>query len=304
MIIKTPPYLQPGDTIGIVCPAGYMALEKAAECIRVLQELWGYKVKLGRTVGGNSATYFSGTDDDRLKEFQEMLDDGDINAVLCARGGYGMGRIIDKINFRKFKRAPKWVIGFSDITIFHTHLNSNFSISSLHGPMAAAFNDSGYNSKYVLSLKDALEGKKAKYKCSTYELNRPGKSVGQLVGGNLTLLANGLGTRSEIKTRDRILFIEDIGEQKYSIDRMLHQLKRSGKLDKLAGLIVGRFSDTTDTDRPFGAGVQQIVYDIVSEFNYPVCFEFPVSHEPENYALKIGAKYKLTVAPDKVLLEE
>ncbi len=303
-MIKTPPYLKKGDTIGIICPAGYMAMEKASECIRVLQDEWGYKVKLGTTLGGDSATYFSGTDEERLNDFQQMIDDDEVQAVLCARGGYGMGRIIDQINFKKFKKQPKWIIGYSDITVLHTHLYSNYYISSLHAPMAAAFNDAGYLNKYVQSLKNALEGKWAKYSCEPHELNRTGEAIGELVGGNLALLANVVGTDSDLKTRGRILFIEDIGEYLYNVDRMFYQLKRSGKLSKLAGLIIGGFTDMKDTDRPFGKAVYELIQDVVKEYNYPVCFGFPVSHDKENYALKIGAGYKLKVGKNKVLLEE
>lgn len=303
-MIKTPPYLKKGDTIGLVCPAGYMSMEKVAECIRVLQDEWGYKVKIGKTVGSDSTTYFSGTDEERLTDFQQMLDDDEVNAVLCARGGYGMGRIIDHINFKKFKKEPKWIIGYSDITVLHTHLYSNYYISSIHAPMAAAFNDAGYISRYVQSLKNALEGKWAKYTCEPHELNRPGEAIGELVGGNLALLAHVAGTDSDLKTKGRILFVEDIGEYLYNIDRMFYQLKRSGKLSKLAGLIIGGFTDMKDTERPFGKKVYELIHDIVKEYDYPVCFGFPVSHDKENYALKIGVGYKLKVSKSKVLLEE
>ncbi|WP_276501170.1 S66 peptidase family protein [Terrimonas pollutisoli] len=303
-MIKTPPYLKKGDTIGLVCPAGYMTLERCAECIRVLQDEWGYKVKVGKTIGSDSATYFSGTDEERLNDFQQMLDDDEVNAILCARGGYGMGRIIDQLNFKKFKKQPKWIIGFSDITVLHAHLYSNYYISSLHAPMAGAFNDAGYINRYVQSLKSALEGKWAKYAVDGHELNRSGEGIGELIGGNLALLANVVGTDSDFKTRGRILFLEDIGEYLYNIDRMLYQLKRSGKLSKLAGLIVGGFSDMKDTERPFGKPVYEIIYDAIKEYKYPVCFGFPVSHVKENYALKIGAGYKLKVGKNKVLLEE
>ena len=303
-MIKTPPYLQKGDTIGLVCPAGFMTLEKCAECIRVLEEEWGYKVKVGATVGSNSETYFSGTDEERLRDFQNMLDDDEVQAVLCARGGYGMGRIIDQINFKKFKKKPKWIIGYSDITVLHTHLYSNYYISSLHAPMAAAFNDAGYINRYVQSLRHALEGKWAKYTCDGHELNRSGEAIGELVGGNLSLLSTVVGTDSDIKTRGRILFLEDIGEYLYNIDRMMYQLKRSGKLSKLGGLIIGGFSEVKDTDRPFGKQAYEIIHDVIKEYDYPVCFNFPVSHEKENYALKIGTGYKLKVGKSKVLLEE
>jgi len=303
-MIKTPPYLKKGDTIGIVCPAGYMAMEKVAECIRVLKEEWGYNVKLGTTVGSESANYFSGNDKERLNDFQQMLDDDGVQAVLCARGGYGMGRIIDQIDFKKFKRQPKWIIGFSDITILHTHLYSNYYISSLHAPMAGAFNDGGSANRFVQSLKAALEGKWAKYTCEPHELNRTGEAIGELVGGNLALLANVIGTDSDLKTKGRILFIEDLGEYLYNVDRMLYQLKRSGKLSKLAGLIIGGFTDMKDTERPFGKPIYEIIHDVIKEYDYPVCFNFPVSHDKENYALKIGAGYKLKVGKSKVLLEE
>ena len=303
-MIKTPPYLEKGDTIGIVCPAGYMSLEKAAECIRVLQEEWGYKVKVGKTLGSASETYFSGTDEERLLDFQQMLDDPEVKAILCGRGGYGMGRIIDSIDFKQFKKHPKWIIGFSDITVLHSHLYSNYYISSLHAPMAAAFNEAGYINRFVQSLRSALEGSWAKYTCETHEFNRSGEAIGELVGGNLALLAHLVGSDSDIKTRGRILFLEDVGEYIYNVDRMMHQLKRSRKLSKLAGLIIGGFTDMKDTERPFGQTVYELIRDIVKEYDYPVCFGFPVSHEKENYALKIGVGYKLKVTKSRVLLEE
>ena len=302
-MIKIPPYLQKGDTIGIVCPAGYMATEKVQTCINTLQE-WGYQVKIGKTVGGDSQTYFSGTDEERLADFQQMLDDDEVKAVLCGRGGYGTGRIIDKIDFRKFSKQPKWIIGYSDITVLHTHLYSNYYIASLHSPMAGAFNDGGYKNEYVLSIKNALEGKKIKYSVPVHEFNKKGQAIGELVGGNLSLMAHLSGTDSDIKTRGRILFIEDVSEYSYNIDRMLHQLKRSGKLSKLAGLIIGGFTDMKDTERPFGKTVYEIIRDIIKEYDYPVCYDFPVSHSDRNYTLKIGAGYKLKITKSKVLLEE
>jgi len=302
-MIKTPPYLQPGDIIGIVCPSGYMPVERVSECIRVLNEEWGFRTKVGKTVG-NQFNYFSGTDEERLRDLQEMLDDNDVKAILCARGGYGMSRIIDKISFRNFKKDPKWIIGFSDITVLHSHLYSNYYIASLHAPMAAAFNDAGYENQFVQSLRNALEGKKAKYTCDPHEFNKKGEAIGELVGGNLSLLAHLAGTDSDSKTRGRILFIEDIGEYLYNIDRMMYQLKRSGKLSKLAGLIVGGFTDSKDTERPFGQTAYEIIRDVIRGYNYPVCFGFPVSHEKEKYALKIGVGYKLKVGKNKATLEE
>jgi muramoyltetrapeptide carboxypeptidase len=302
-MVKIPPYLQPGDTIGMVCPAGFMAPERMQICIDTLQA-WGYSVKKGKTLSSTSSNFFSGTDEERLSDFQQMLDDDAVNAILCARGGYGVGRIIDHIDFKKFKKQPKWIIGFSDITILHSHIYRNLKIATLHAPMAGAFNDGGYNSQYVQSLKNVLEGKKIRYEVPGHILNRKGEAVGELIGGNLSLLAHLTGTPSDSKYKGRILFLEDIGEYLYNIDRMLHQLRRSGKLDKLAGVIIGGFTDTKDTERPFGKTAHDIISEIFNEYDYPVCFDFPVSHEKENLALKVGIGYKLRVGKGKVTLEE
>lgn len=302
-MIQIPASLKKGDTIGITCPAGYMAKEKAQTCIDTLQQ-WGFEVMVGKTLGSNSANYFSGTDEERLVELQAMLDSEHINAILCGRGGYGVSRIIDKIDFTKFKKNPKWVIGYSDITVLHSHIHSNLKIASLHSPMAAAFNDGVDGNEFIQSLHKAITGKKAKYRSGVYSFNKTGKATGELVGGNLALLVNMIGTASDIKTKNKILFIEDIGEYIYSTDRMLLQLKRSGKLDKLAGLVVGGFTDTKDTERPFGKTVYQAIYDVIKDYDYPVCFNFPVGHAKENYALKVGVEYELGVTNKTVLLAE
>lgn len=302
-MITIPPYLKKGDCIGIVAPAGYMPFGKMENCINTLQD-WGYTVELGDTTNSSSQNYFSGTDAERLADVQQMLDDRDVHAVLCARGGYGMGRIVDQINFKKFKKHPKWIVGFSDVTVLLSHVYNRFKIASLHAPMAAAFNDGGFANAYVLSLKNALEGVPAYYECSTNALNRAGKATAELVGGNLTLLTHLIATPSDIKTKHKILFIEDVGEHLYSIDRMFLQLRRSGRLRKLAGLIVGGFTEMKDTDRPFGNTVQEIIQEHVSDYQFPVCFDFPVSHGLENYALKIGGTYTLHVNSHAVTLEE
>ena len=302
-MIETPPYLQKDDVIGLVCPAGYMASEKVQACVNTLQQ-WGYRVKIGSTVGSASENYFSGTREERLNDFQQLIDDDEVKAILCARGGYGTTHIIDDLNFKKFREQPKWIIGFSDITILHCHLYAKYYISSLHAPMAAAFNDAESSNEYLGSLKKALEGKKIKYQTAPFEFNKKGEGIGELVGGNLALLAHIAGSESDIKTKGRLLFLEDTCEYLYNIDRMLYQLKRSGKLSKLAGLIIGGFTDGKDTERPYGKNVYEIIHDVVKEYDYPVCYGFPISHEKENYALKIGVGYKLKVARNKVTLEE
>jgi muramoyltetrapeptide carboxypeptidase len=223
---------------------------------------------------------------------------------LCGWGGYGTGRIIDLLNFKKFKRHPKWVIGFSDITVFHSHILSKYNVASMHAPMAAAFNSDEYKNEFVQSLRKALTGKKAKYISYPHLFNNKGTASGALVGGNLALLAHLVGTPSDVKMKGKILFIEDVGEYIYNVDRMFFQLKRSGKLKNLAGLIVGRFSDMKDTTVPFGKNVYEVINDIVRQYDYPVCFNFPVSHEKENYALKVGVEYTLNVKEKKVVLKE
>jgi muramoyltetrapeptide carboxypeptidase len=298
-----PPYLSPGDTIGIVCPAGYMPQEKAQACINTLQQ-WGFQVKIGKTLGGSSGNYFSGTDAERLEDLQDMLDDESVKAVLCGRGGYGLGRIVDSIRFKKFRKHPKWIIGYSDVTVLLAHIYSNYRIAGLHSPMAAAFNDGGAENEYVQSIKHALQGDPALYTCNGHEYNKPGAVDAPLVGGNLSLLAHISGTASDFNTKGKILFLEDVGEYLYNIDRMLWHLKRTGKLDKLAGLIIGGFTDIKDTERPFGKPVYDLINELVKDYDYPICFNFPVSHGNENFALKIGVTYRLMVNGHMVQLKE
>ncbi len=310
-MIETPPYLKKGNTIGITCPAGYMELAKVQSCIHTLQS-WGYEVMLGKTVGSKSPTYFSGTDEERLHEMQAMLDDPNIHAILCGRGGYGVSRIIDQLNFTQFKKHPKWIIGFSDITVLLAHVNRQFNIASLHAPMANAFNAAAIKkgSKNLIekpsvqSLKKALKGVKTNYISPSNTFNKLGKCSGELVGGNLTLIAHLSGTASAYNTKGKILFIEDIGEYIYNIDRMMIQLKRSGMLSKLSGLIVGKFSDTKDNTRPFGQTITELILAHTAEFDYPICFDFPVSHEEDNYALKVGVVHQLHITAKKVSLKE
>lgn len=296
-----PAYLKKGDTIGVVCPAGFMPAEKAATCIQTLLD-WGYKVKAGFTLG-HQYHYFSGTDEERLRDFQQMLDDQEIKAVLCARGGYGVSRIIDRVSWKQFRKYPKWIIGFSDITVLHSYLYSQIYTASLHAPMAGAFNDHGFENEFVQSLKLALEGKLSSYEVAPHAFNHAGKAKGILMGGNLSLIAHQVGTCSDLSTKDAILFLEDVGEYLYNIDRMLLQLDRAGKFKNLAALIVGGFTDCKDTTVPFGQTVEEIIRDRVSKYNFPVCFNFPVSHDKRNYALKVGVEHKLVVG-DTVVLKE
>lgn len=293
-----PPHLIPGNTIGIMCPSGYMPFEKMAACIDRLKS-WGLHVQLGSTTN-NQFHYFSGTDEQRLTDLQEMLDNPAINAVLFGRGGYGLSRIIDRIDFKLFNDNPKWLIGYSDITLMHNHLTANSSVVSLHAPMAAAFIDATDNSVYLQSIRNLLFGEAVYYDIATHPFNRTGTATGILTGGNLAMLVHSIGSISEVETKGKILFIEDVGEYIYNVDRMLIQLKRAGKLKQLAGLIVGSFTDVNDTTIPFGKTIYDCISEHVSEYNYPVCFGFPVGHVAENYALQCGRQHTLHISKDSV----
>lgn len=297
-----PPYLQPGDVIGVVCPSGYMPYENMQTCLEVLQQ-WGFRIKKGTTLGTHF-NYFSGTDEERLADLQAMLDDDEIKAILCARGGYGLSRIIDDIHFDAFLQHPKWLIGYSDITVLHSHLFQVYNVASLHSPMAGAFNNGGDKMTYVQSLRKALLGEAFTHQCEAHKLNICGEAKGKLTGGNLALLAHLVGSKSSLGTKGNILFIEDIGEYIYNIDRMMVQLQRVGMLDELAALIVGSFTDMKDTVIPFGESVYDSIYEKVSGYGYPVCFHFPVGHAAENYALKHGVTHSLKVNEDGVTLSE
>lgn len=297
-----PSYLKKGDTIGIVCPAGFMPKATVETCINTLQQ-WGFKVVIGNTVG-NQFNYFSGTNEERLDDLQAMLNDTNIKAILCGRGGYGISRIIDNLDFTKFKKNPKWIIGYSDVTLLHSHINKQFEIATLHAPMAAAFNDDGYKNEFVISLQKAIKGNAINYKCPTHLLNKNGIATGELIGGNLCMLAHTMGTKSSYDFKNKIFFLEDIGEYMYAIDRMLVQLKRNGIFKTLAGLVVGGFTDIKDTTIPFGKNVYQIIQEQMAAYNFPVCYGFPVGHQTENYALKIGVSYQLNVSDKKVTLKE
>lgn len=292
--INIPPPLRKGDTIGIVCPAGHMPKSRIRTCIKVLKEEWGFRVVEGSTLGAGSG-YFSGTDEERAADLQRMLDDDQIDAILCARGGYGVGRIIDQLDFSQLKKRPKWIVGFSDVTVLHAHVLARVGLATIHGPMAGAFASGGWRKPSVESLHRALRGQKLSYAVEHHSLNRPGTATGVLFGGNLSLLAHLVGTPSEVDLQGKILFIEDVGELLYNIDRMMYQLHRAGRLSGLAGLIVGGFTDCRDTDRPFGKQAYDIISDVLEHYSFPVCFGFPVSHGPDNLALKSGVLHQLTI---------
>ena len=262
-----------------------------------LLESWGLEVVLGETV---TASYhqFAGDDALRARDMQRFLDDDGIKAIFAARGGYGTIRIIDHLDFTHFAQNPKWLVGFSDITALHAHIWANYDIQSIHGQMPVTIPDASATS--LKTLKNALFGDAVNYDLNTHPDNREGNAEGILVGGNLSLLVAMLGSVSDYIYDGKILFIEDVGEYLYAIDRMLRTLKRAGKLSHLAGLIVGGFTETKDNDIPFGQTVEQIVMEVVKDYDYPVCFGFPAGHMPDNRALILGRKLNLSVQSHRI----
>lgn len=286
----TPPYLQKGDTVAITCPAKKLPGD-IADAVRLL-ELWGLKVLIGETVNA-SWHQFAGDDELRVKDLQRFLDDSSVKAVFAARGGYGTIRIIDRIDFTRFAKNPKWIIGFSDITVLHSHIYSNFRVCSIHGQMPMNVPDATKPS--LESLRKALFGEQLQYTYQNLAENRNGKAEGILIGGNLTLLMMMAGSVSDMDYAGKILFIEDVGEYLYSIDRMMWNLKRAGKLAHLKGLIVGGFTCLKDNDIPFGQTAEEIIKSHVEEYNFPVCYDFPAGHIQNNQALILGKTVILTV---------
>jgi len=291
-----PPYLKKGDKIAITCPAKKLP-KPMTDAITLLQS-WGLEVVLGETV---EASYhqFAGNDDLRAHDMQRFVDDDSIKAIIAARGGYGTIRMIDKVDFSRLAQNPKWLVGFSDITLLHAHLYSNYNLQTIHGQMPVNIPDA--STKSLQALKNALFGHEITYRYKNHGLNCSGQSNGILIGGNLSLLIASLGSVSDFNYDGKILFIEDVGEYLYAIDRMIRTLDRAGKLKNLAGLIVGGFTEVKDNDIPFGQTVEEIVMDVVKDYNYPVCFDFPAGHVPDNQALVLGKNLELHVNTEHVI---
>jgi muramoyltetrapeptide carboxypeptidase len=305
--LMTPPYLQEGDTIAIVAPAGILkdredTIQKAKE----LAENWGLSVILGTNVF-NQNNHFAGTDAERAADFQEALDNKSIKAIWTARGGYGSVRILDLLDFTKFKEHPKWIIGYSDITALHNHIH-NLGIETMHGMMATSLEEKPEEIiQTISSFKKALFGEKLKYSIPAPEGNRnailnSGEVLkGQLIGGNLSILTSMLGSNSQLLTEGKILFIEEIGEYKYSIDRMLQSLKRAGYFTKVKAVIVGNMSSIKKNSTQWGSTIEQLILEVTPK-NIPVLFDFPAGHEADNRALIFGRNVTLEVDMENYLL--
>ncbi len=294
-----PTFLFPGDTIAIVSPAAKIKKESLLHAIPIL-ESWGLKVETGQHIFSESHEYLSGSDDERWIDFQSMLDDPKVKAIMSARGGYGTTRIIDRLDFSRFIQHPKWIIGFSDVTALHIKLHQ-LGYESIHSVMPIQF-PKPEHAQSVESLKRVLFGEAVAINAMPSALNRVGVASGEVIGGNLTLLTDSLGTKTEINTDGKILVIEEVGEYRYKLDRMLTHLKRTRKLDHLAGLIIGYMTDIHDSDTSFGQTVEEIILDKVKEHSYPVAFNFPIGHEAPNLAWRHGGSGTLNVTKDQASL--
>lgn len=284
-----PSYLKTGDSVAIIATARKISAEELNPALDVLKS-WGLVPVLGKHIY-SIENQFAGSDAQRTEDLQWALDDTNIKAIIIVRGGYGTLRIIDNIDFAAFKKHPKWVVGYSDITVLHTHLQ-NIGYQSLHATMPINF----FKHKGATqSLKKALFGEPIEYSIAAHPLNRVGEAEGVLIGGNLSLLYAISGSKSDLNYDNCILFIEDLDEYLYHIDRMMLQLKRSNKLAKLKGLIVGGMSDMKDNTVPFGKTAEEIILDAVKEYDYPVCFQFSAGHIDENYALVMGLSITMKV---------
>ncbi len=295
----TPPFLKKNDRVAMVAPAGRIAEEKVIKAAETLKN-WGFEVILGKHLFQNHFN-FASTDEKRLADFQHMLDDPSIRAIICARGGYGTNRIIDQLDFSKFTQHPKWIIGFSDITVLHNHIQRHCGIETIHGTMAAGLTEQKNNAESIQTLRTVLTGGPLSYETGHDPLSRKGNAKGVLTGGNLAILCSLLGTSSEIDTRGKILFLEEVGEHLYKIDRMMVQLRRAGKLSQLAGMLVGGFDDLPDDPSEFGKTAFEIISDATEKYEYPVSFGFPAGHRSDNRTLILGRKIKLEVS-DKTRL--
>jgi muramoyltetrapeptide carboxypeptidase len=295
----TLPALQKGDAVGIVCLARKVSLEDIRDGIWLL-ETWGLRVVLGQSIGAEDG-YLGGPDELRKTDFQQMLDNPDIKAIFSARGGYGTTRILDQIDFSSLAPNPKWVIGFSDVTALLCHLHT-LGLESVHGTMPLLMGKPA-TQEADETLRRVLFHEPLSYAVPATPFNVPGTATGQLLGGNLILLNNITGTASDVDYTGKILFLEDVGEYYYNVDRVLVHLRRLGKLEKLAGLIVGQFSDMNDTAVPFGKDVPQIILEHCGSFGYPICFDFPVGHVDRNLALVVGRATTLQVNKEGVTLE-
>lgn len=291
------PHLKQNDKIAIVATARKISADELAFAIETFKA-WGLQPVLGKDIY-EIENQFAGSDKQRAEDLQWAINDDSIKAIIIARGGYGTVRIVDAIDFTKLKTNPKFIIGYSDVTILHSHIHAHIGLPTLHATMPINFNK---NAEAVETLRKCLFGEPVSYHFEVNPLNKVGEANGVLVGGNLSLLYALSGTASDIDTKDKILFLEDLDEYLYHIDRMMLNLKRSGKLENLKALVVGGFTDMKDNTVPFGKTAEEIILDAVKEYNFPVCFNFPAGHIDRNLALYFGKEVNLKISQNNCSL--
>ncbi|MBU0486995.1 MAG: LD-carboxypeptidase [Bacteroidetes bacterium] len=285
----TPPFLSGGDVIGVVSTARKVSESDVEFAFRCIEDA-GFRVLAGTNLFG-SFNQFSGSDEERVSDFQRMLQRTDVKAILCARGGYGTARIVDSISFDTFRRRPKWICGFSDVTVLHAHAQQVLNAKSLHCAMPLTF--ASTNSNSIEEIWECLMGREPHYQFESYPVNKSGIARGTLIGGNLSVLLSLIGSRSFPQIRNAILFLEDIDEYLYHIDRMMMALKRSGLFSTLSGMIIGGMSDMRDNDIPFGKTAIEIISDATEQYDFPIAFGFPAGHIPDNRPLIMGSEVTL-----------
>jgi len=295
---STPPFLKSGDSVGIVAPARKISVSELKPAIETFTS-WGLEVLLGENIF-NSDNQFSGTDEERAADFQKMLNNTEIKAIFCARGGYGTVRIIDRLDFSTFIKNPKWIVGYSDVTVIHSHIHNLCGIETLHAAMPINFSTSDFSEASLTTLKNTLFGKTLEYTVDGHPLNNEGCAKGMLVGGNLSVLYSLLGSESDINTKNKILFIEDLDEYLYHIDRMMMCLKRAGKLEGLSGIIIGGMNKMNDNAVPFGKTPYEIINDVLKDYSFPTCYSFPSGHIKDNRCLIMGRCIEIDIQKSKV----
>ncbi|WP_104734896.1 S66 peptidase family protein [Hanstruepera ponticola] len=294
-----PPYLKPGDTVAIVAPSGILKnRQKEVQQAVELLKSWGLHAVVGDHVFSQD-NHFAGTDAQRCEDFQKAMDDPKVSAIWCARGGYGTVRIIDNLDYTKFRKHPKWLIGYSDITALHNQFH-NEGFESIHALMCTSLTDALNDiSESVETYRKAIFGEPLQYNLKGSQYNRIGKVSAPLVGGNLTMLHTMLGSKTSIDTSEKILFIEEIGEYKYHIDRMLQSLKRAGYFDNCKGLLVGDMSKLRKNTTLWGSSVEQLILDALSDYDFPICFNMPAGHEKDNRAMILGRTIEMNVSKEQ-----
>ncbi|PSR05592.1 MAG: LD-carboxypeptidase [Bacteroidetes bacterium SW_10_40_5] len=288
-----PPFLKAGHQVGIISTARHIPDEKVQPAVAYLNK-HGLKVQIGRSIGARE-NQFAGSDEIRRHDLQQMLDDPEVKAILCAKGGYGTVRIIDQINFEAFLNNPKWLAGYSDVTILHAHLNNHMATATIHSCMAGEIDEKGADATALKSLMNGLFGYLENLTFEGHPYNQNGHAKGVLMGGNLSIIYNLIGSNSDFKPEGKILFLEEVDEYLYHVDRMMWALKRAGKLDKLNGVIIGGMTNMNDNEVPFGKGAETIIHEHLSLLDVPLAFAFPAGHLKANHAFYLGREILLDV---------